>query len=70
MDNNILDLLEETSLRQESSQNPIDWRELAEKVLEHWKWIVLCVVIALITGYLYNRRQQDIYSANCRMPTC
>ena len=55
MDNNILDLLEETSLRQESSQNPIDWRELTEKVLVHWKWIVLCVVVSLITGYLYNR---------------
>lgn len=67
MDNNILDLLEETSLRQESSQNPIDWRELAEKVLVHWKWIVLCVVVSLIIGYLYNRKQQDIYSVKTSM---
>ncbi len=67
MDNNIYDLLEEASLRQENSQNPIDWRELTEKVLEHWKWIVLCVVVALITGYLYNRKQMDLYSVKTSM---
>ncbi|MBP1664291.1 MAG: capsular exopolysaccharide family [Bacteroidetes bacterium] len=67
MDNNIYDLLEEASLRQENNQSPIDWRELIEKVLEYWKWIVLCVVVALITGYLYNRKQTDLYSIKTSM---
>jgi len=67
MDNSIYDLLEEASENQQTNQNSIDWREISEKVLAHWKWIALCVVLALMIGFFYTRKQSDIYAIKTSM---
>ena len=48
-------------LEQELQEKPINWREIFEKILMHWKWFVLSGVIALIAGAIYGRMQQDVY---------
>lgn len=48
-------------LKQLMVQKPTDWRELIEKYLVYWKWIVASMVIMLILGGLYFRTQPDSY---------
>lgn len=40
---------------------PIDWRELIEKYLVYWKWILASVIIMLVAGLAYYRSQPDLY---------
>jgi len=45
----------------EMSDNPIN---LVLKHIHHWKWVVLSVVIALIAGGLFYKRQTPIYTVS------
>ena len=46
-------------LEQLMAEKPIDWRELVEKYLAYWKWILFSVLVVLIAGLLYYRSQPD-----------
>jgi capsular exopolysaccharide synthesis family protein len=48
-------------LKQLMVQKPIDWRELVDKYLVYWKWIVLSLVVTLVLGVVYYRTQPDTY---------
>lgn len=48
-------------LEQLMAEKPIDWRELIEKYLAYWKWILASVVVVLFTGLVYYRIQPDLY---------
>ncbi len=41
--------------------NPINWREIFDRYLDHKKWIIWGVVIALFLGMVYYRIQIDKY---------
>lgn len=45
----------------ESQEKPIDWRELYEKYIVYWKWIVVSVFLALLVGLYYSRKQENVY---------
>lgn len=40
---------------------PIDWRELTEKYLVYWKWILASIIILLVAGLTHYRSQPDMY---------
>ena len=42
-------------LEQLMVEKPIDWRELVEKYMAYWKWILFSVLVVLIAGLLYYR---------------
>jgi len=42
-------------------EKPINWRELYEKYIVYWKWILASVVIALVLGFFYLRTQSNVY---------
>lgn len=42
-------------------EKPINWRELYEKYIVYWKWILASVVIALVLGFFYLRSQSNVY---------
>ncbi|MDD4428561.1 MAG: polysaccharide biosynthesis tyrosine autokinase [Paludibacter sp.] len=46
-------------LEQLMVEKPIDWRELIEKYLVYWKWILASVIFTLIIGGIYFRTQPD-----------
>jgi capsular exopolysaccharide synthesis family protein len=46
-------------LEQLLAEKPIDWRELIEKYLAYWKWILASVVVVLFAGLVYFRTQPD-----------
>ncbi len=48
-------------LEQLMAEKPIDWRELIEKYIVFWKWIVFAVILALLVGLVYYRAQYDKY---------
>jgi len=48
-------------LEQLMAEKPIDWRELIEKYIVYWKWVVFSVVLALIVGLVYYRAQYNKY---------
>lgn len=48
-------------LKQVIGQKPTDWRELIEKYLAYWKWIVISMVVMLVLGALYFRTQPDTF---------
>ena len=48
-------------LELELQEKPINWREIYEKNMMHWKWFVFSAVLALILGFFYGRMQQDVY---------
>lgn len=48
-------------LEQLIAEKPIDWRELIEKYLVHWKWILFSVILALVVGLIYYRAQYNQY---------
>ena len=45
-------------------EKPINWRELYEKYIVYWKWILASVVIALVLGFFYLRTQSNVYELN------
>ncbi len=48
-------------LEQLMVEKPIDWRELIEKYLAYWRWILVSVVVVFIAGLVYYRIQPDQY---------
>ena len=46
---------------QDIQEKPIEWREIFEKFVFHWKWFAFSAVLALITGAVYSRLQNDVY---------
>ena len=54
-------------LEDELKEKPINWREIFEKMVTHWKWFVLSVIIAIIAGFFYIRLQQDVYEVKASM---
>lgn len=40
-------------------EKPINWREIIEKYLGYWQWIVVAIVVMLTVGVLYYRIQYD-----------
>jgi uncharacterized protein involved in exopolysaccharide biosynthesis len=48
-------------LEQLMAEKPIDWRELIEKYLVYWKWILFSVVLVMIIGVIYYRAQYNQY---------
>lgn len=45
----------------ENSEEVINWREIYERYVVYWKWILVSTVLFLIFGYLYNRSQPNTY---------
>ena len=45
----------------EVQEKPVNWRDLFEKLLVYWKWILTSVVLALILGFFYLRTQNNSY---------
>ena len=46
---------------QDIQEKPINWREIIDTLLMHWKWFVLSVIVALVVGGVYLRMQKDVY---------
>jgi len=46
-------------LEQLMVEKPIDWRELFEKYIVYWKWILASVIVMVVAGLVYFRTQQD-----------
>lgn len=46
----------------ENQENPINLRELYEKYVVYWKWILASVVIACVIGFFYLRTQPYTYN--------
>lgn len=46
----------------ENQENPINLRELYEKYIVYWKWILASVVIACVIGFFYLRTQPYTYN--------
>ncbi len=50
-----------------AEDKPINWREIFEKILFQWKWIVLSVVIFLAAGYVYVKTQRDVFQTGASL---
>jgi capsular exopolysaccharide synthesis family protein len=48
----------------ELNEETINWRELFERYIVYWKWIVASAILFGTIGYLYNRAQPDTYKLN------
>ena len=48
-------------LKQLMAGKPFDWREIIEKYLAYWKWILASVFVMLVVGMLYFRSQPDSF---------
>ncbi len=46
---------------QDIQEKPINWREIFDTLLMHWKWFVISVTLAVIVGGVYLRMQKDVY---------
>lgn len=51
----------------ELQEQPINWRELFEKYLAYWKWIVASAAIFLGIGYIYLRKQPYEYQLSATL---
>ncbi|MDD3630599.1 MAG: polysaccharide biosynthesis tyrosine autokinase [Bacteroidales bacterium] len=47
-----------------NKEDTINIREIFEKYFRHWKFIVLCIIIALIIGFLYLQSRTPIYESS------
>lgn len=45
----------------EFQEESINWRDLFERYIIYWKWILVSAILFLAMGYLYNRSQPDVY---------
>ncbi len=45
-------------------EEPINYRELIEKYVFHWKWFALGVVVAVVAAFLYLRYTPNTYLVN------
>ncbi len=46
---------------QDIQEKPIEWREIFEKFVFNWRWFALSAVLAIITGAVYSRLQNDVF---------
>lgn len=46
---------------QDIQEKPINWRDVFDALLMHWKWFVFSVILAVIVGGVYLRMQKDVY---------
>lgn len=46
---------------QDIQEKPINWRDIFDSLLMHWKWFVFSVLLAVIVGGVYLRMQKDVY---------
>jgi len=49
---------------EEPEEEGINWRELIEKAMLYWKWVVASILLFVCIGFLYNRKQQQVYKLN------
>ncbi len=49
---------------QDIQEKPIDWRELIEKYIVYWRWILASIVLATAVGFFYIRTQPNVYELN------
>ena len=42
-------------------EKPINYREIIEKYLFHWKWFAACVILALLAAFVYLRYTPNTY---------
>jgi len=47
-----------------NKEDTINLREIFEKYFRHWKFIVICMAIALIIGFLYLQSRTPIYESS------
>lgn len=45
----------------EQQEETINFREIYERYIVYWKWIVASAALFLLLGYLYNRKQPNVY---------
>lgn len=48
-------------------RNSLDFKQILSRVLYHWYWIVLSVVICVFASYLYCRYKTPIYKISARV---
>lgn len=49
---------------QDMQEKPINWRELFERYIVYWKWILVSIVLAVLIGFFYVRKQSNVYQLN------
>lgn len=42
-------------------EEPINWRDIFEKLVSHWKWFVVSIILSIIAGFVFVRMQPDVY---------
>ncbi len=52
---------------QDMQEKPIDWRELFERYIVYWRWILVSIVLAVIVGFFYVRTQPNVYQLNTNL---
>jgi tyrosine-protein kinase Etk/Wzc len=46
---------------QDIQEKPINWRDVFDALIMHWKWFVISVIIAGVLGGVYLRMQNDVF---------
>ncbi|OIP84077.1 MAG: hypothetical protein AUK44_03540, partial [Porphyromonadaceae bacterium CG2_30_38_12] len=54
-------------LEDELREKPINWREVFEKLIIHWKWFAFSLFVSIIAGLVFVRTQQDVYEVKSSM---
>jgi capsular exopolysaccharide synthesis family protein len=50
-----------------ADDKPINWREIFEKILFQWKWILLSIILFLAVGYVYVKTQRDVFQTGASL---
>ena len=48
-------------------EETINWREVVEKYIIYWKWILGSVLVAVLAGFIYGYVQKDVYEFKASM---
>ena len=51
----------------QSDEETINWREVIEKYVVYWKWVLASVVVAVLAGAIYGYVQKDVYEFKASM---
>ena len=49
---------------QDMQEKPINWREVFERYIVYWRWILVSILLAMVVGFFYIRKQSNIYQLN------
>ncbi len=52
-----------TNLQEDNSDDNLDFRELVEKYLGYWKWILISIIICSLLSFLYLNFKRSSFSA-------